>query len=146
MKSGETKSGNRCENLECLTFDDNSFDLFITQDVFEHLMNPEKAFAEIARVLKPGGAHIFTVPLYSDLKKTRRRAINQKGKIVNLRKEIYHGNPIDERGSLVTVDWGLDICDLIKDYSGMATTIFLLHDKYYGLEAEFLEVFISRKI
>ena len=51
--------GNRCENLEELTFDDNTFDLVITQDVLEHVLNPGKAFKEICRVLKPGGAHKF---------------------------------------------------------------------------------------
>lgn len=45
----------RCENLENLTFKDESFDLFISQDVMEHVFNPEAAFKEIARVLKPGG-------------------------------------------------------------------------------------------
>ena len=44
-----------------MTFQNESFDLFITQDVFEHVMEPNKAFKEIERVLKPGGAHVFTV-------------------------------------------------------------------------------------
>jgi len=43
---------------------DESFDLVITLDVFEHVLRPAKAFAEIARTLKPGGAHIYTVPYY----------------------------------------------------------------------------------
>jgi hypothetical protein len=29
--------GSRCENLEALTFPDDSFDLFVTQDVLEHV-------------------------------------------------------------------------------------------------------------
>lgn len=43
------------ENLEQLTFPDASFDIFITQDVFEHIQRPREAFKEIARVLKSGG-------------------------------------------------------------------------------------------
>lgn len=43
------------QNLEKLTYADESFDLVITQDVFEHINNPFKAFEEISRVLKPGG-------------------------------------------------------------------------------------------
>ncbi|MGQ0519368.1 class I SAM-dependent methyltransferase, partial [Bacillus sp. D-CC] len=50
----------RCENLEDMTFQNESFDLFITQDVFEHVMEPKKAFKEIERVLKPGGALLYT--------------------------------------------------------------------------------------
>jgi len=39
-----------------------AFDLVITQDFFEHVLRPAKAFAEIARTLKPGGALIYAVP------------------------------------------------------------------------------------
>ena len=41
--------GYRCEDLENLTFADEEFDLFVTQDVMEHIFEPEKAFSEIAR-------------------------------------------------------------------------------------------------
>jgi hypothetical protein len=43
----DSHSGYRCESLESLTFEDNSFDLFITQDVMEHIFNPDLAFREI---------------------------------------------------------------------------------------------------
>ena len=56
-------SGWRNEDLENQTFADETFDLVVSQDVMEHIFNPEKAFSEIARTLKPGGAHIFTVPI-----------------------------------------------------------------------------------
>jgi len=59
---GTIKNGIRCENLESLTFEDNSIDLHISQDVIEHVFHPLKAFSEIARTLAPGGMHIFTVP------------------------------------------------------------------------------------
>jgi 2-polyprenyl-3-methyl-5-hydroxy-6-metoxy-1,4-benzoquinol methylase len=44
------------------TFENESFDLVITSDVFEHLPDVAPAVREILRTLKPGGAHIFTVP------------------------------------------------------------------------------------
>lgn len=43
------------QNLENLTFPDESFDIVITQDVFEHVNEPDKAFREVCRVLKKGG-------------------------------------------------------------------------------------------
>lgn len=46
------------QNLEKLTYEDESFDVVITQDVFEHINEPFQAFKEIARVLKPGGGGI----------------------------------------------------------------------------------------
>jgi ubiquinone/menaquinone biosynthesis C-methylase UbiE len=59
---GQYKGEHRSEDLRALTFPDQSFDLFITSDVFEHVFEPEKGFGDIARVLKPGGMHIFTMP------------------------------------------------------------------------------------
>lgn len=142
---GEIKEGHRSEDLSALTFADASFDLFITQDVFEHVMESEKAFKEIARVLKPGGAHVFTMPWYPDLKENRRRATVQNGEIIHLEEPMYHGNPISSKGSLVTIDWGIGFPDFIYQHSGMFTTIIKIKDRSLGLDAEFLEVFISRK-
>jgi SAM-dependent methyltransferase len=143
---GNSKEGIRCENLEKMTFEDNSFDLMITQDVFEHVMNPLAAFKEIERILKPGGAHVFTMPWYPKLNKTVQRARQlDNGEIEFLEEAIYHGNPIDSKGSLVTFDWGADFVDFIYVNSGMCTTIYREKDRNKGIDGEFLEVFISRK-
>jgi SAM-dependent methyltransferase len=70
--------GCRNENLESLSYPANEFDLFLTQDVMEHIYNPEKAFSEINRVLAPGGAHIFTVPLINKSKKPNAGQVRMK--------------------------------------------------------------------
>jgi SAM-dependent methyltransferase len=94
------QSGYRCEDLECLTFPDNSFDLFITQDVMEHIFDLEKAFKEIARVLKPGGAHIFTAPLINKGKKSEVWASREEnGDVIYHHEPEWHGNPVDAKGS-----------------------------------------------
>jgi SAM-dependent methyltransferase len=142
---GTQHGPHRSEDLTQLTFKDCEFDLFITSDVFEHVFNPDEAFKEIARVLKPGGAHVFTMPWYPNLKKSLERAILKSGKIEYLQEAVYHGNPIDDNGSLVTYDWGQDFCDFIYKNSGLYTTIYLKKDRDLGLDAELLEVFISRK-
>ena len=41
-------------------------DLAYSRAVMEHLERPEEAYAEIARVLKPGGAYVFTTPSIYD--------------------------------------------------------------------------------
>ena len=41
---GSEKDGVRCENLEKLTFANETFDLVITQDVMEHVHTPQAAF------------------------------------------------------------------------------------------------------
>lgn len=144
IPNGEYSNGVRCENLEKLTFKDCSIDVFITQDVFEHIMDPAKAFKEIERVLKVGGVHIFTVPIYENYEKTVQRAKMVDGNIHFICEPDYHGNPIDEKGSLVTFEYGFDIIDMIGNT--MLTTIYLEKDRYFGLEAEMLHVLISKKL
>lgn len=144
-KLGERYGEFTCEDLSRLTFPDESFDLLLTQDVFEHVINPEPAFAEIARVLKPGGAHVFTMPWYPELQKTVIRAKEVDNEIVHMEEPVYHGNPISDSGSLVTRDWGLDFPEIIFRTSGLMTTIQLIRDKSLGIDGKFLEVFICRK-
>jgi len=134
----------RCENLEAQTFADEQFDLVITQDVFEHVLDPGRAFAEVARTLKPGGAHVFTVPWYPG-QDTVVRAIQENGSVKLLLPPDYHVNPIDDEGSLVVTEWGRDLGDFIYRVSGLATTVFCINDPLRGIEGEFLEVFVSRK-
>lgn len=141
---GASKDGFRCENLERMTFQDASFDLVITQDVFEHVLAPEDALREIARTLKPGGAHLFTMPYYAG-RATRVRARHGADGVELLAEPEYHGNPIDSRGSLVTREWGADFPDFVRRHSGMETTIYRERGRNRGLDGEFLEVFVSRK-
>jgi len=54
-------------NAETLPFENNFFDLVAAFEVLEHIENDKKAFSEIARVLKPGGFLIFSVPLRQEI-------------------------------------------------------------------------------
>lgn len=51
-----------------LPFDDGSFDAAVAIEVLEHIDGHEKFFAEVARVLKPGGLVMFTTPNILSLK------------------------------------------------------------------------------
>lgn len=53
------------QDLCKLKFKNNSFDVIICSDVLEHIKNDEKAFSELARVLKNGGTLLITVPYNS---------------------------------------------------------------------------------
>lgn len=144
VEPGATRDGYRCEDLERQTFGNGAFDLVVTQDVFEHVLDPARAFAEVARTLRPGGAHVFTVPWYY-WKPTLIRAHREKGVVVHDQPAEYHANPIDPGGSLVVTEWGCDLLEFIARSSGMRTTVERLFDPGQGICGDFREVFVSRK-
>ena len=49
-------------DLRALPFRDNQFDMAIVSHVAEHLVDPEAVFAELSRVLKPGGRLLLLTP------------------------------------------------------------------------------------
>lgn len=134
------------QDLEQQTFPDESFDLVISQDVMEHVYDPEKAFSEIARTLKKGGAHIFTVPLINKHKKTEIWAVKGvNGEPVFIKQPEWHGNVVDPNGSPVTMHWGFDIVSFIEEKTGLKTIIEHVDNLDYGIRAELIEVLISQK-
>lgn len=116
----------------------------MTQDVLERVLDPAAAFAEIGRVLRPGGAHIFTVPLYRGRPTLVRAQPTSQG-VEYLMPAEYHGNPIDPGGALVVREWGDDLVDFIQQHSGLPTMVLPLRAPGLGLEGEFLDVFVTIK-
>jgi SAM-dependent methyltransferase len=132
--------------LERLTFPDAAFDLFVTQDVLEHVFRPDRVVREVMRVLKPGGAHVFTTPKHRALRKTSCRARMDGGQIQYLLQPEYHGNPIGDGRSLVTWDYGDDFELCLWEWSRFPTVTYVVRDRHFGLDGEYLEVFVMRKI
>jgi len=137
--------GIRNENLERLSFADESIDLHVTQDVFEHVLDPDAAYREIGRTLRPGGMHMFTVPLVNKHRPSVTRARLDADGISNLLPPEYHGNPVGDGRALVVTDWGYDICDRIFRASGLFTHILHIDDMQHGIRAEYIEILITVK-
>ena len=117
-----TPEGIRCEDLRNLSFQDDFFDLVISEDVLEHVDDYEKAFLEIYRVLRPNGFHIFTVPLYGD-RKTRKKSLIKNGQIVHLLPPEYHGDPV--RGKiLVFNEFGTNLSDILEEFGFQSEIVF----------------------
>jgi SAM-dependent methyltransferase len=133
------------QNLEKLTYKAETFDIVITQDVFEHLFNPGDAFREIKRILKPGGVHIFTTPLINKIRSTEIWAVQDKDGWRFLKEPDFHENPVSKNGSPVTMHWGYDISRYIFDSCGMYTEMVYIDNIELGIRAEFIDVLISRK-
>ena len=97
-------------------------------------------------MLKPNGSHILTTPLVSGRRPSQRRAKVVDGQIVNFLPSIYHGNPMSMTGSLVTIDWGLDILQYLTTHSGLPSMLFYYDDLSRGLKAPLIEVIVTSKL
>ncbi len=53
-------------HFEELPYEDETFDLVLSQDAFLHSPARDKVIREAARVLKPGGSFVFTDPMQAD--------------------------------------------------------------------------------
>ena len=142
---GSFYEGDRCENLESLTFADESIDIHISQDVLEHVLRPTMAFREIARTLKPGGMHIFTVPLVKKNQPSSPRVKVNGDSFECIETPEYHSNPVGNGKSLVTYDWGFDICKHIHESCGLFTHILRSDDISRGIRADLIEVLVTVK-
>jgi SAM-dependent methyltransferase len=98
-----------CQDITALAFPDESFDLIVSSDVLEHVPLLESAFRESRRVLRHGGAHLFTVP---PRLKTKRRAELVEGKVVHLESPEYHRDPLSPQGILAYWDVGPDLGEM----------------------------------
>lgn len=64
--------------------------------------HPGRAFQEIHRTLRPGGAHNFTVPIVNRHRPSEKWAeLSPTGEVKFLASPDYHGNPVDPQGSPV---------------------------------------------
>ena len=99
--------GSVMEDITHLTLRDASCDLIASSDVLEHVPDAAAAFRESFRVLRPGGAHVFTVPFEPE---TVRRAILENGKVRHLvTPPEYHADPLDPAGILAFWHFGADL-------------------------------------
>lgn len=135
VAAGTIHNGTRSENLEALSFSDGSFDVVVTQDVLEHVLCPDRAFSEIARVLRPGGFHIFTVPYHRGQPTARRVRIEADGAVVHLVEPEYHDDPLNVDGALVATDWGEDLPHTVDSWGPTSTALTEIVDRRAGVPA-----------
>lgn len=131
-EGGTTINGIRHEDAENMSFGTDQFDLILSNDVFEHVPNPAKAFAECARVLKRGGIMLATIPFHADRSNSAVRAKVKGDKLEHLLPPVYHGNPLSSDGSLVFTDFGWDILNSIKSAGFSEVVIGIYASKELG--------------
>jgi SAM-dependent methyltransferase len=141
--SGEPMNGVRHEDLMNLSFADESFDLVISSDIFEHIRDPWVAFREVARILRRGGMHIFSIPAQRPMPaKTFQRVDISGPEDKYIVEPHYHG---DGRGgrSLVYTDFGADFIGVLRQ-SGFLT--LAISDDHTDAERLKVVAFVSIKV
>jgi SAM-dependent methyltransferase len=105
--------GVRNEDITALSFADNSFDLVITSDVMEHVYDYKSAFAEIFRVLKPGGVHVFSIPNAWPLPDVSEARVSIVDGVEHHIKEARYHTSGDGTPCIVYTDFGADLIGVI---------------------------------
>lgn len=131
-QSGEVINGIRHEDAMAMSFADQSIDLIMSNDVYEHVPNFKIALKEANRVIKPGGKLVFSIPFYANRQETEYRAVLENGQIKHLLDEQYHGNPMLNKGSLVFNDFGWDILDACQAAGFQDAYVLAYYSIYYG--------------
>jgi SAM-dependent methyltransferase len=131
---GAFKDGVQCQDVHQLTYPDECFNICTSTEVFEHVADDLKGFAEIHRVLRPGSLFIFTVPL-SNSATTVQRAELVDGEIRHLLPPEYHSDLIrGEEKVLVYRDFGLDITERLRQAGFGSARIMKVDDsEWWGL-------------
>ena len=87
----------RFQDVTALSFRGGSKDAVVSFDVLEHVPDYRKALREFARVLKPGGVLVMTVPFYAASASSETIAyVDREGKLQTLGPPEYHGDPVSQ--------------------------------------------------
>lgn len=112
---GDERGGVRCEDIMALTFDPDSFDLVVTSDIFEHVRKPFVGFAEVHRVLRVGGHHIFSIPVQMPWRAVTVARVDTSGdEDINILEPRYHLGP-NKSLHIVYNDFGRDLLDGLSE-------------------------------
>jgi SAM-dependent methyltransferase len=146
VAGGAVVNGIRHEDALALSFEDAAFDVIVSNDVFEHVPDADRAIAECARVLRPGGRLLFSIPFHESADVTVQRAALRDGEVVELLPAEYHGNPVSEKGSLVFYDHGWDILERCRRNGFDHAYLVAYWSLLYGYLGQGLQVmFVARR-
>lgn len=112
---GETVDGVMNQDVQNLSFADESLDLITSNQVFEHVPDDIRGFRECHRVLRYGGALVFSVP-FPDVPATEKLADIVDGRVVHFTEPEYHDSRAAGPKSVLTF-WHFstnDICDRLS--------------------------------
>ncbi len=130
----------RREDVTALSLATARVDAVVTMDVLEHVPDYPKAIAEFARVLRPGGVLVLTVPFYADnAHSTLLARVDTSGRVEHLQQPPeYHGDPLSG-GVLCFHHFGWDLLDAIRQTGFADVEALRLRNPAQGLpEAQWI--------
>lgn len=143
----KNNDGIRNEDFTNLTFEKEEFDLVLSFDVFEHIYDYKKAFAEAFRVLKNGGSLLFTVPFDRNSEQNITRAkVKNDGSIEHLLAPEYHGDPMNSsEGCLCYFHFGWEMLNDLKEVGFDEAYSLFCYSKEYAYLGGDQVFFVAKK-
>jgi SAM-dependent methyltransferase len=138
---GTEHDGIVCQDVQRLTFPAERFDLCTSTEVFEHVQDDLAGFREILRVLRPGGIHVFTVPL-NLAGPTVERTDLQGGRRVNVLPAEYHADRFRGHRVFCYRNYGADILDHLTGVGFVDVELLKPRQHLFGFARS---VVVSRK-
>lgn len=111
---GQIVNGIRNEDVQRLSFANDTFDLISCTEVFEHVPDYYSGFEQVNRVLRKQGWFIFTVPIFDTEETEAVCRLNFDGSLHWLKDEEYHDSKVTGVGT-VPVFWHHSKKQILRD-------------------------------
>jgi SAM-dependent methyltransferase len=145
LSSGTEVEGVLHVDMQKTHFADESLDFILSSDVVEHIPFYLDAMRETWRILRFGGAHVFTAPFYHHRFTVERRSeMREDGSIEHRFKPWYHGDPLRADGVLCFNVFAPELLVELERI-GFEAQLLRLHDPLLGILGNNGFVFVARK-
>ena len=129
----------RYSDIQQLAFADETFDVVIASEVFEHVREDHKGFAEVYRTLKPEGVFIMTVP-YDHQRAETLVSVEVRGE-----EDVYLVPPRYHGGSGATLEYRQYGRDLLGRLRAVGFTVGYFESEIPRLQIPNCGIIICRK-
>jgi SAM-dependent methyltransferase len=144
--SGAMVDGVLHVDMQKTHFADESIDYVLSSDVVEHIPHYLDAMSETYRILRFGGAHVFTVPFYHHrFTVERRSAMHPDGSVEHMMKPWYHGDPLRPEGVLCFNVFAPELLVELEKI-GFEAQLLRIHDPLRGMLGFNGIVIVARKV